>query len=197
MRVTNRRRFGLACVLLCLALALAAAVPVGRWASRSGGLLVLARTLDHPLLLAAAVSAVLIAAAIVGTRRLWIRVVVVLPAVVAGLAAPSLAVLLTLLAGDSHVTIDKVAPGKADRRLVVEQGSTTLEPVWWVYVDEGGWPVTRRWNVGYFNGDAVSNELVDASWLAADRLRLVTRSGRVHVVALSADGRPARTVTVG
>lgn len=77
-----------------------------------------------------------------------------------------------------------------------------IDPLWWVYVDEGWGPAARRWQVGFFNGDVSSHGLTEASWAGPDRIRLVTGDvgvdARTHYIDLDPDtGRPLRTLTLG
>lgn len=109
----------------------------------------------------------------------------------------SLATMLAMLAGGQEQTQSLTAPGRDDRRLVVEEGSAMIDPLWYVYVQQGSWPRERRWAVGYFNGDATGNELREAVWTAPDRIRLTTSDGVVHEVAVAPGGRPDQVVSAG
>ncbi|RSS35258.1 hypothetical protein [Streptomyces sp. WAC08241] len=181
----------------CLVLAGA----VGRWAGRDGGLLWVARLFDHPLLFGLLVLGLLAAALMVAVRSLVVRV---LTGVALGLALlASFPFVLFAAFGAASETSDTAAPGRDDRSLVVEEGADMIDPLWWVYVDEGRGPMKQRWRVGYFNGDAAENSLVEAVWDGPDRVRLVTGyaedgTERVHLVDLDHEtGRPLRTVTRG
>ncbi|MEJ8645078.1 hypothetical protein WKI68_35415 [Streptomyces sp. MS1.HAVA.3] len=109
----------------------------------------------------------------------------------------SLATVLALLDGGQEQTRSLAAPGRDDRRLVVEEGSAMIDPLWYVYVHQGSWPWERRWAVGSFNGDATDNELREAVWTAPDRIRMTTEEGAVHEVTLDSGGRPDRIVSAG
>ncbi|MFJ4870685.1 hypothetical protein [Streptomyces sp. NPDC088757] len=177
----------------CLVLAGA----VGRWAGRDGGLLWAARLLDHPLLFDLLVLGLLAAALMVGVRNLVVRV---LTGVALGLALlASFPFVLFGAFGAASEASDTAAPGRDDRSLVVEEGADMIDPLWWVYVDEGRGLWKQRWKVGHFNGDVAENVLVEAVWDGPDRIRLVTGDDReVHVVELDREtGRPLRTVTRG
>ncbi|MFF6872156.1 hypothetical protein ACIPQA_11815 [Streptomyces sp. NPDC090109] len=181
----------------CLVLAGA----VGRWAGRDGGLLWAARLFDHPLLFGVLVAGLLAAALIVAVRRLVVRV---LTGVALGLVLlASFPFFLFGAFGAASETSDTAAPGRDDRSLVVEEGADMIDPLWWVYVDEGWGPTKQRWRVGHFNGDAAENALVEAAWEGPDRVRLVTGfaedgTERVHLIDLDRQtGRPLRTVTLG
>ncbi|MFJ4340260.1 hypothetical protein [Streptomyces sp. NPDC088915] len=181
----------------CLVLAGA----LGRWAGQDGGLLWVARLFDHPLLFGLLVAGLLAAALIVAVRSLVVRV---LTGVALGLALlASFPFVLFGAFGAASETSDTAAPGRDDRSLVVEEGADMIDPLWWVYVDEGRGPLKQRWKVGYFNGDAAENALVEAVWEGPDRVRLVTGyaedgTEQVHLVDLDHEtGRPLRTVTRG
>ncbi|MFG2642420.1 hypothetical protein ACGFYP_15805 [Streptomyces sp. NPDC048370] len=182
----------LAAVLLCLA------EVAGWWCSRDGGLVLVAKVFHHPLLFGVLVVGLLTAAVFVGVRNLLVRI---LAGVAAGLALLA-AFPFFLLASLPEETSDRTAPGRPDRHLVIEEGSAMIDPLWWVYVDEGWGPTQRRWKVGYFNGDDYTNGLYEASWAGPDRIRLVTGDPedetQVHLIDLDPEtGRPLRTLSMG
>ncbi|MGA5642818.1 hypothetical protein ACPCTN_29270 [Streptomyces cinereoruber] len=181
----------------CLVLAAAA----GWWADRDGGLLWVARLFDHPLLFGLLVTGLLAAALMVAVRNLVVRILTW--ATLGLVLLASFPFFLFAAFGAASETSDTAAPGRDDRSLVVEEGADMIDPLWWVYVDEGRGPSTRRWQVGRFNGDAADNALAEASWEGPDRLRLVTGyaedgTEQVHLVDLDPEtGRPSRTVKKG
>ncbi|WP_158754241.1 hypothetical protein [Streptomyces sp. NRRL F-2580] len=188
----------LACALLGLAAALVAtALAAYRWGGSHGGLVVMSQVRGHVVVLGWLTLAALCGAVLLGLRKPMTRVAVGVP--VLGLGAPvmCLATLLALLDGGQEQTRSLAAPGRDDRRLVVEEGSAMIDPLWYVYVHEGGWPRERRWAVGYFNGDDPDNELREAVWTGPDRIRMTTSGGAVHEVTVAAGGRPDRTVSAG
>lgn len=125
------------------------------------------------------------------------RITLGLPVAVLGIPIMSLATGLALLDGGQEQTRSVAAPGLNDRRLIVEEGSAMIDPLWYVYVHEGTWPRERRWAVGHFNGDATGNELREAVWTAPDRIRMTTAEGTVHEVTVAPGGRPDRIVSAG
>lgn len=170
---------------------------VGWWSSRSGGLLVVAQVLHHPVLFGLLILVALTAAVVIGVRNLLFRALVLMAAILVGF----LAVPMVLFAGAGReVTMNEAAPHRSDRHLVVEEGAAMIDPLWWVYVDEGSGLTKRRWQVGYFNGDA-SDALVEASWVGPDRVRLVTAGEgdtQIHLVDLTPEsGEPLRTLSRG
>ncbi|MFD7260793.1 hypothetical protein [Streptomyces sp. NPDC059874] len=109
------------------------------------------------------------------------------------------ATVLANLGGGQEATRRVAAPGRDDRRLVVEEGAAMSDPLWNVYVHQRDWPLERRWAVGCFNGDATDNddELREAVWTAPDRSRMTTTGGEVFEVTVAPGGRPDRVVSAG
>ncbi|WP_328394800.1 hypothetical protein OHS70_07130 [Streptomyces sp. NBC_00390] len=195
--VTDGRRKRTAVALVGAAGVLVVTEVIGAWCARSGGLRLPAQLFHHPLLFGCAAPAALICAVFTAVRNPVVRFL-------AGLVAVAVALTVVpvylMFGSGAEQTLNAAAPGRSDRRLVVEEGAAVIDPVWRVYVDEGSWLTKRRWRVAYLNGDAADGWLTDASWSGADRIRLVTGEGedrRVHVIDLSDDGRPARTVSIG
>ncbi|MFD0346921.1 hypothetical protein ACFQ0M_14395 [Kitasatospora aburaviensis] len=98
-----------------------------------------------------------------------------------------------VFSGDHRTTRTEAAPGRPDRRLVVQEDTAGFgpDPLFWVYLDEGTGLATRRWDVAYVNGDA--NSIKELGWAAPDQLRLVTEQG-THLIRIAGNGRPDRTV---
>ncbi|MDX2707758.1 hypothetical protein PV350_33650 [Streptomyces sp. PA03-6a] len=197
VEMTERRRRGAAAVLAGVAVVLV----LGAWAGRrerlrSGGLLVAVRLLDHPLVFGIATGVVLTAALILAVRGPVLRSLILVAGVFGTLA---LGAAISLFSHGGEETMSKAAPGHPDRELVVVEGAAMIDPLWWVYVDEGSWLTARRWRVGFVNGD--SCDLVAVEWDGPDRVRVTLDAGEgdeVHVIRLSpADGRPDRTVDRG
>ncbi|MCG6492973.1 hypothetical protein [Kitasatospora sp. A2-31] len=173
--------------------ALMVAAVTGRLNRRSGGLLVLREWLDRPLLFGMLVLALLFVALVSSRGKVWARSA--LGAVVVALAVGTVPLWLLsgVLSGDRRTTRDEAAPGRPDRRLVVQQDTAGFgpDPLFWVYLDEGTGLGTRRWDVAYVNGDADS--IRELGWTAPDQLRLVTEQG-THLIRIAGNGRPDRTV---
>ncbi|MBT2365367.1 hypothetical protein J7E88_08525 [Streptomyces sp. ISL-10] len=198
---TVRRRRTIIRALVGAAAACAAAVPVGHWAARPGGLLALAQTFDHPLLFGRLFLAALTAALLLGVRHVAVRIVVTVPAAAAVLFGGPVSLLLAQ-SGITKTIQNAPAPGRPDRHLVVEEGAAMIDPIWLVHVDEGTGLATRRWQVAHFKGDDPANALTEAAWAGPDRIRLVTDDGdggvRTHAIDLSpTTGEPSRTLSRG
>ncbi|MEV7616169.1 hypothetical protein [Streptomyces sp. NPDC089799] len=189
-----RRRW--AVVMLLAATALAAVAGLAAAQPRDGGLVVAASVRSHPLLMGFTALALLAGSVRLGVRTRRLRLGLLVPLGGLGLVLMLSAPLVLLVVGDVEETARVPAPGRGDRRLVVEEGSAAIDPLWYVYVHQGGGLTERRWRVGFFNGDAMGNELADASWETADRVRMVTGDGAVHVVRIAPNGRPERFVSV-
>ncbi|MEV7524810.1 hypothetical protein [Streptomyces sp. NPDC091371] len=194
----TRHRRPSAFALLALAVAIMAAGVAGFLQEmRGGGLVLLARVTEHVVLLGWLTLAALLGALLLGLAKSVLRLVLCSVLLVLGIPFLLLVGLLSALAGPSEETKNLAAPGRDDRRLVVEEGAAMIDPLWYVYVHEGTWPLQRRWAVGRFNGDDPHNELREAVWTAPDRIRLTTGEGEVHEVTLTPGGRPDRVVSAG
>ncbi|WP_030965178.1 hypothetical protein [Streptomyces sp. NRRL S-378] len=188
----------LACALIALAVALVGTVLAAfRWGGPDGGLVVLNEVGRHFVALGWLSLTALCGAVLLGVRRPMTRVTVGVPVLALGAPVMCLVTLLAMLDGGQEQAESQPAPGRDDRRLVVETGSAMIDPLWFVYVHQGTWPRERRWAVGYFNGDATDNELHEAVWTGPDRIRLTTSGGVVHEVTVAPGGRPDRTVSAG
>ncbi|MEU6706496.1 hypothetical protein [Streptomyces wuyuanensis] len=159
----------------------------------------MAQALHHPVLFGLLALAALTAAVTVGVRNPLFLSLVLVTAALIGLVA---AVPVLLLAGTGReVTMNEAAPNRSNRHLVVEEGAAMIDPRWWVHVDEGSGLTKRRRQFGYFNGDASTDALVEASWAGPDRGLLVTGgegNTQVHLVALASEsGEPSRTLSRG
>ncbi|MFI8182870.1 hypothetical protein OG539_37295 [Actinacidiphila glaucinigra] len=196
--MTGRRRWAAAVVLV----GVAGVLILGAWTGqrerrRSGGLLLAARLLDHPMVFAVAVGATLTAALLLAVRGAILRSLILVAGVFGTLVVTPAAGLFGFPGG--RETMRAGAPDRPDRHLVVEEGGAMIDPLWWVYVDDGSGLTTRRWHVGFVNGDYYA--LRAAEWDGPDRVRLTVDTGErdeVHVVGLSpSDGRPHRMVDRG
>ncbi|MFJ5549078.1 hypothetical protein [Streptomyces sp. NPDC093225] len=174
-----------------------AAVVVGHRAARPGGLVVLAAPYRHLALSGWAALALLAGAAALGVRGRRARPTALFAVgllavgwlVVGQFAGP-------LTADGEHVA-SRDAPGRTDRRLVVTSPPGALDPQWIVFVEQGDWPMVRRWPVASFDGDDDTWGFADARWDGPDRIRLTPRGHPVQEVAVGASGRPEREVRFG
>lgn len=188
----------LALVLLAVGLALvAAALAATRWGGSDGGLVLLSQVGRHLIAMGWLALAAVGGALLLGVRRPAPRIALVVTTAVLGVPVMFMATALAGLAGGEEQTRSLAAPGREDRRLIVEEGAAMIDPVWCVYVHEGAWPRERRFAVGCFNGDNPDNELREAVWTGPDRIRMTTAEGEVHEVTVAPGGRPDRTVRAG
>lgn len=164
---------------------------------RHGGLVLLTRIQEDLILLGFLALAALNGAVLLGVRKSAVRIALCAPLLVLGLPILLMAGVLSGLAGPSEETRSEPAPGRTDRRLVVEEGSAMIDPLWSVYVHEGSWPRERRWSVGHFNGDDPDNGLREVVGTAPDRIRMTTAVGKVVEVTLAPGGRPDRVASAG
>ncbi|MCX4692699.1 hypothetical protein [Streptomyces sp. NBC_01408] len=177
--------------LFALAGILAGAAVVAPLSNRPGGFAVLAE-LDEPLLMGCGAALALIGAVLLSSRRRALRTVgshgLVWVLVLAASCVP-----VYLIAADPFpsVEFDVPAPDGAARRLVVERTSPLTDPVWEVYVDDGRFPVARRWPVARFDEMAPWPQSVrKAEWISPDVISLTDADRNTHEIELSAEGRP-------
>ncbi|MFD4940070.1 hypothetical protein [Streptomyces virginiae] len=193
----TRYRKPSAIALLTVGTALAVTAVAGLSWSHEGGLVLLLRVYEHVVLLGWLALAALTGAVLLGMHRSTLRLPLLTTLLICGVPLLLLGTFVSTVFGDtSREEKTEAAPGRDDRRLVVERGGF-LDPVWCVYVHEGSRPLERRWIVGCFNGDSDRNELRETVWTAPDRIRMTTSGGAVHEVTLAPGGRPDRTVSVG
>ncbi|WP_344558842.1 hypothetical protein [Kitasatospora saccharophila] len=192
----RRRRRAIAAGLLTLAMLLIALAYAATQAARDGGSVVLIEVFHHPLSYGAAVLVLIVLAVLIGFRSRGTRALLLVPILGCALLVSPFALLV--FGSMPHKTVDRPAPGRSDRSLVVHEGTAVIDPLWWVSVDAGSGLTARRWPIGYFNGDAPDNALASVQWDGPDRIKLATEGGEVFVVALDPEsGRPERQVRVG
>ncbi|MFF2077813.1 hypothetical protein ACFVXG_24025 [Kitasatospora sp. NPDC058162] len=176
----------------CRAGAVAAllAYAAGRYASRSGGLVVVERRLDHPVLLLGPAVVLLVVAAVLGSgpraRFVQIACAVVLAPLVAAAAVG--AVSARLLDDGARSVQRKVHPDHPGRVLTVTGDSASVDRASYrVDLLTGtGWSA-RHWTVG--NWDGGRDRFQGAEWSAPDRIT-VTTAREVRVFTLAPDGDP-------
>lgn len=197
MNFTRYRRPS-AILLLTVAVLLGAAAVAGLESGDEGALVLLLWLRGHLPLLGWLALAALTGAVHLGLTKSSLRVRLVTVLLVIGVPTLFLGSLASaVLDGWREEVKTEAAPGHGDRHLVVMAGSSSLDPVWCVYVHQGKPPLERRWSVGCFNGDAEHNELSETVWTARNRIRMTTKGGAVHEVTIAPGGRPDRVVFVG
>ncbi|MGW4379071.1 hypothetical protein [Kitasatospora sp. NPDC004531] len=195
-RWSPRTRRATALGLLVLAVLLLALTYAADRSARRGGPVVLIEGFHHPLPYAAAVVVLVVLAVVIGVRSRATRTFLLVPFL--GCAVLASPVVLLVFGNTPDKTLDRPAPGRSDRSLVVHEGAAMIDPVWWVSVDAGSGLTARRWRLGYFNGDDPDNALASAQWDGPDRIRLTTDGGEVFLVALDPKtGRPEHQLRVG
>ncbi|MFD9062459.1 hypothetical protein ACFVZ3_13170 [Kitasatospora purpeofusca] len=168
----------------------------GMLASQDGGPAVVVEVAYHPLSVGAAIVVLTSLAILIGILSVPVRAVLITLFLTGAMVTSPL---VMLMFGDMpEKTADRPAPGRPDRSLVIHEGASTIEPMWWVSVDEGSGLTAHRWPAGFFDGVNAVNALASAEWDGPDRIRLATRGGEVYVVALDPEtGRPERKVRAG
>jgi hypothetical protein len=164
---------------------------VARWR----GLLVLEPVTSHPLLLVVA-GCVLGLVAVKGWRSGWPRTTaLVVLAVLAGFSGLVGGVTTWWDAGLGE-TRSTSPDGRAV--LVVAEGIAVIDPLWIVSVREPSGVLVRVRPVACFNGDDPNNSLTSATWVSADRVRLVAGSGQEFLVTVDlAAGQPREPLSIG
>ncbi|MEU9377045.1 hypothetical protein AB0D94_25165 [Streptomyces sp. NPDC048255] len=182
---------GMARGLFALAGILAGAAVVAPLSNKPGGFAVLAE-LDEPLLMGSGAALALVGALLLSSRRRAARTVGSHGLVwVLVLAASCVPVYLIATDPFPSVEYDVPAPDGAARRLVVERTSPLTDPVWEVYVDDGSFPVARRWPVARFDEMAPWPQHVrKARWVSPDVISLTDADHNQHEIRLSPEGRP-------
>ncbi|MFB6617621.1 hypothetical protein ACIGFK_25555 [Streptomyces sp. NPDC085524] len=193
---TYRRPTSIALLVVAVAL-VASALVAHLWGGSQGGLVLLSQVRTHFVAMGWLTLAALTGAIVLGRLKPVTRIVLCTALLLPGLPVMFLATVLAGLGGGQDQTRSTAAPGRDDRRLVVEEGAAMIDPLWYVYVHEGHWPLERRWAVGYFNGDAPDNALREAAWTAPDRIRMTTTEGKVFEVTVAPGGRPDQVASAG
>ncbi|WP_327412923.1 hypothetical protein [Streptomyces sp. NBC_01233] len=194
----TRYRRPSALLLLTVGIACAAAVVAGIESGEEGGLVLLTDLHEYLVPLGWLAVATLTGAVLLGLARSPLRLPLVTALLVVGVPMMLLAGFVSATFGASSTEeTTEPAPGRGDRRLVVERDSSLLDPVWHVYVQQGSRLLERRWRVGSFNGDSDANALRETVWTSPDRIRMTTEEGAVHEVTVTPGGRPDRVVSVG
>ncbi|MBW5482425.1 hypothetical protein [Streptomyces bambusae] len=167
-------------------------------AERPGGLAVVAEA-DRPVLLSVLAALALAGAALLGSRRPDVRRAAGLTLTVGGILTVLASVAIPVV-GDPFPALehDVPEPSGSGRRLVVELTSPLFDPVWHIYVDQGSFPTTRRWPVATYADSAPGTDwprgVLQAEWLAPDRIRLIDLDHAAHDIPLAESGRPLARV---
>ncbi|MEU5879238.1 hypothetical protein [Spirillospora sp. NPDC047279] len=194
----TRYRRPSAFLLLTLAVVLGAAAVAGLVSGDEGALILLLRFREHVVLVGWLTLAALTGAALLGLTKSSLRLLLVTLLLIIGAPTLLLGGLASAMFGGSDREVKtESAPGRGDRRLLVVARSSSLDPVWCVYVQQGNPPLERRWSAGCFNGDSEDNALSETAWTAPDRIRMTTKGGTVHEVTIAPGGRPDRVISVG
>ncbi|MQS11642.1 hypothetical protein F7Q99_04895 [Streptomyces kaniharaensis] len=184
-RTDVERRFLRAGLGALAVLALLAAI--GQYNARSGGFLLLREWLDRPLLFFTLALPCLLAVLFNLRWWLWLRVVLG----VCVMLAAALTVPLWIFLDDPATTHIETAPGRPDRRLVVQEQGWSLNSVEWVYVDEGSGLTARRWEIAFVGRPGT---YAKATWVGPNRIQ-VSSDGPGGMVDLADDGHPMNPLT--
>ncbi|MFB9372131.1 hypothetical protein [Kitasatospora albolonga] len=175
-RMTAQRRRRIAWSLRGLALLAVLAYLPGRFAHRSGGLVVLEDWLDHPVLLVGTAIGLTVVSLVVELefRTVWSQV-----GCAAGLVALLIVgapiVFLAMVFGGDGLSVTRVAdPDHPDRVLLVTNVSGSIDPDYQVQVLTGrGWSA-RHWDLGVWRDRDPRGNFGRASWSGTDRITVTT-----------------------
>ncbi|MEU9083248.1 hypothetical protein [Streptomyces sp. NPDC048357] len=193
----TRFRRPVALLLLAVGIVCAAAVVAGLASGDEGGLVLLTELHGYAVPLGWLAVTSLTGAGLLGLAGSPLRLPLVTALLVVGVPMMLLVGFSAVLGGTSVHEKTEPAPGRGDRRLVVERDGSGLDPVWHVYVQQGDRPLERRWSVSSFGGRSDAHALRETVWTSPDRIRMTTREGAVHEVTIAPGGRPDRVVSAG
>ncbi|MFF4382375.1 hypothetical protein [Kitasatospora sp. NPDC001547] len=162
------------------------AYAAGRHASRSGGLVVVERWLNHSVLLVGSAVLLIVVSLVIELEfRTWLSQVgcaVGLVALIFG--GVPIAFLAIVLSRDGW-TERTAAPGHPDRVLTVTDIAFSIDPVYRVELVSGtGWSA-RHWSMGIW--DTERTDFVRVDWSGPDRIT-ITRDAKVTVFDVRPDG---------
>ncbi|WP_354644436.1 hypothetical protein [Kitasatospora camelliae] len=161
----------------------------GFLASRPGGLVVVERWLNHPVLQLGAAVVLTVVSAVVEFefRTRWSQIGFAVVLVALGVAGLPVAFLSFALGGDARPVARTAAPDHPDRVVNVTDVAFSIDPVYRVELLTGsGWS-TRHWDLGVWDRGAYFQH---AEWTGPDRIT-VTADKQVTVFTVAPDGRPS------
>ncbi|MFE7639642.1 hypothetical protein ACFU7Z_37010 [Kitasatospora sp. NPDC057518] len=149
------------------------AYAVGRYESRSGGLVVVERWLDHPVLLVGTAVVLTAVALYIGMEfRTWVSQIGCAVAMVALVFGGPLIAFLALVSGEGR-TDREASPGRPDRVLTMTNVAFSIDPIYRVELVAGsGWSA-RHWSMGIWN--TRGGDFVRADWSGPDRITITGR----------------------
>ncbi|MFJ9443918.1 hypothetical protein ACIRRH_18885 [Kitasatospora sp. NPDC101235] len=173
--MTAARRKRIAWGLRGVALAALLAYAAGRYASRSGGLVVVEQWFDHPVLLVGSAVVLIVVSLIIEFEFCTeVSPVGCAVGVVALILGSPLIAPFVIMAGDGRIE-RQAAPGRTDRVLTLTDVSGfSIDPVYRVELVSGsGWSA-RHWSMGTWNTRGGYIERAD--WSGPDRITITGRT---------------------
>ncbi|MFE7594551.1 hypothetical protein ACFU6K_34615 [Kitasatospora sp. NPDC057512] len=161
------------------------AYAVGRYESRSGGLVVVEHWLNHPVLLVGTAVVLTAVALFIGMEfRTWVSQIGCSVALVALIFGGPLIAFLALVSGEGRIDRE-ASPGRPDRVLTMTNVAFSIDPIYRVELVAGtGWSA-RHWSMGIWN--TRGGDFVRADWSGPDRITITGRK-KVTVFDVHPDG---------
>ncbi|MFF7459222.1 hypothetical protein [Kitasatospora sp. NPDC008115] len=191
--MTAQRRRRIVWWLRGLALLAVAVYLPGLHASRSGGLVLVQRLLDHPVALVGAAAALTVVSMVIGfefrTRRSQVGCAALLmPLAAAGASAVFLA---SVFGGDGRPVDRKAAPDRPDHVLTVTDTAFSIDPVYQVELLTGtGWSA-RHWDLGVWDENDPRGYFESAEWTGPHQITVTTDRTVTRYTVDPATGRPS------
>ena len=147
---SRRTRIKIERALWAATLAAAAIGVVGSWNPQ--GWKLLETVVGYPTLWVCCAAVPLALSTFVGRRSLWVQipaVVVAAPLCLIGVGITAFGIWWSGWERGEVV----VSPDDPDFRVVIDEGSDLIDPLWRISVEKGSGPTARRWDVTCVNGD--------------------------------------------
>lgn len=155
-------------------------------------LVLLREHLNHPFALGV-LACLLMASAAAGLRWMWLRVVIVVLAVLGASAALFEGWVALTFASTKEVGF---VDGPAPYRIRLQQSLAGLGPdtVMWLSVRRDGGLLSREWDLGCFNDDVPGDAFDSVKWTGPSSVEIRVADGQTFPVALDpASGQPQTT----
>ncbi|MBO1416270.1 hypothetical protein [Streptomyces sp. FH025] len=159
----------------------------GLHASRSGGLVVVERWLNHPVLLVGVAAALIVVSLLIEreSRTAWSQIGCVGALAVLVFGGLPIAVLSYVFSGDGRWVERKVRPEHPDRVLTVTDVAFSIDPIYHVELLSGtGWSA-RHWDLGTWETEGGDFTRVD--WSGPNQIT-VTGERELRVFEVHPDG---------
>lgn len=144
------------------------------------------RLLNHPFLFGCAAALLFGLGLSLLTRRRWLKVSVLVAGVTVAVAWSAVGAFALMLFGTTPVA-KSIAPG-GSHKVVVEEGTNVIDPIWLLAIEQRGGLQARRWEVGCISGDW--NQFRKVAWRNNRVLEVSTARGQALVEIDPQTGQP-------